>query len=296
MTTATKASYKLIKKIKSDKFNVENLQHYTLLLNIGVRDFQVGIVDSDKNTCLLLEDYVLASVQSNIELVDVLSKIFEEHHLLTAGFWKSVKISFKNNKFSLVPSSLFVKDALQDYLKINCQVDPETEEFLYYKNIRSGAVTVFAVNKELYVWLNTVYKNAELGFIHQSCVLTEGVLNARKNYPKKSVYLYIDRFKIHLITLQGKSLQYYNQFPIKQFSDYIKYIMLVMKGLGYDQKTSNVVLWGYIGKQSPHYNEFYKYIKNISFGDRPDFLKFDYPFDEVQDHHFFDLYNAYLCD
>lgn len=296
MTTATKASYKLIKKIKSDKFDVENLQRYTLLLNIGVRDFQVGIVDSNNNTCLLLEDYVLASVESNSELVEILSKIFEEHHLLTAGFWKSVKVSFKNNKFSLVPSSLFVKEALQDYLRINCQIDPETEEFLYYKNIRSGAVTVFAVNKELYSWLSTIYENAEIGFIHQSCVLTEGVLNVQEHYVKKSIFLYIDRFKIHLVTLKGRSLEYYNQFPINQFSDYIKYIILVMKGLGYDQKTSNVVLWGYIGKQSSHYNEFHKYIKNISKGDRPDFLKFDYPFDEVQDHHFFDLYSVYLCD
>ena len=296
MAIATKASYKLIRKIKSDKFNVENLQHYTLLLNIGIRDFQASIIDVENNTCLFLEDYVLASVQSNTELIDILSRIFEEHHFLTAGFWKSVKISFKNNKFSLVPSSLFVEEALQDYLRINCQIDPEKEEFLYYKNMRSSAVTIFAINKELYLWLNTVYENAEIEFIHQSCTLTEGVLNLHKNYPKNSVYLYIDRFKIHLVTLKGESLEYYNQFPIMQFSDYIKYIMLVMKGLGYDQKTSNLVLWGYIGKQSPHYNEFYKYIKNISLGDRPDFLKFDYSFDEVQDHHFFDLYNTYLCD
>ena len=69
-----------------------------------------------------------------------------------------------------------------------------------------------------------------------------------------------------------------------------------MKGLNRNQKTSDVVLWGYIGKQSPHYNEFYKYIKNISFGDRPGYLKFGYMFDEVQDHHFFDLYSMHVCD
>ncbi|MEO1096986.1 MAG: DUF3822 domain-containing protein, partial [Bacteroidota bacterium] len=68
------------------------------------------------------------------------------------------------------------------------------------------------------------------------------------------------------------------------------------KGLNRSQKTSDVILWGYIGKQSPHYNEFYKYIKNISFGDRPSYLKYGYMFDEVQDHHFFDLYSMHLCD
>jgi hypothetical protein len=66
--------------------------------------------------------------------------------------------------------------------------------------------------------------------------------------------------------------------------------MLVMKSLGMDQKTSVVKLWGYIGKNSPHYHEFYKYINNVEFGGRPSFLTFGYMFDEVQEHHFFDLY------
>ena len=296
METTRKSSYKLIKKIRSGKFNVDNIHHYALLLNMGVRDFQVGIVDTNDNTCLFLEDYVFEHVQSHSELIDILSKIFESHHFLTAGFWKSIKISFKNNKFSLVPSSLFVEEVLQDYLKINCNIDPATEEFLYYKNIQSGAVAVFAINKELYHWLNATYKNAEVKFTHQSCALTEGVLKLHKDYPDKSIYLYLDRFKLHLMTLEGDSLQYYNQFPIRQFSDYIKYIMLVIKGLLYNHETSNVVIWGYIKEQSSHYKELNKHLKNISFGGRANFLKFDYQFDEIQDHHFFDLYNAYLCN
>jgi hypothetical protein len=70
--------------------------------------------------------------------------------------------------------------------------------------------------------------------------------------------------------------------------------MLVMKTLNMDQQTSKVVMWGYIGKNSPHYHEFYKYIQNVTFGERPDNLKFGYMFDEVQDHHFIDLYSVDL--
>jgi len=61
-----------------------------------------------------------------------------------------------------------------------------------------------------------------------------------------------------------------------------------------DQTTSQVILWGYIGKNSPHYQEFYKYIRNVSFAKRPTHLKFSYMFDEVQDHHFFDLLSMNL--
>ncbi len=294
MNTTT-AGYKLIKKIKDGKFDVENLHQYNLLIQIGVRDFQVSVVDSASNQVLLLEDYVLASVKTYRELQTMLASLFEDHHLLMAGFWKTVRISIKNNKFSLVPSSLFVKEAALDYLKLNSKVNPETEEILYYQHIKSDAICVFAMSKVLVEWLRALYPNTSVGFIHQSSALIDGAINFAKSNKKDSLYLYIDRFKLHIITLKKGKLEYYNQFTIKQFNEYIRYIMLVIKGLNRTQKNSDVVMWGYIGKQSPHYNEFYKFIKNISFGDRPDYLKFGFVFDEVQEHHFFDLYSMHLC-
>jgi hypothetical protein len=104
----------------------------------------------------------------------------------------------------------------------------------------------------------------------------------------------VDRFKLHILSARQGKLIYYNQFVIRQFSEYVKYIMLVMKTLNFSQENSQIVLWGYVGKNSPHYNEFYKYIKNVVFGYRPKHIKFGYMFDEVQDHHFFDLYSMNL--
>jgi len=295
LDTATKG-YKLIKKIKDDKFDVDHLHDYNLLIQIGTRDLQVCIIDSRNNRCLLLEDFVLAKVKSYNELKELLSSLFADHHLLMAGFWKTVRVSFKNSKFSLVPSSLFVKEAVADYLKLNSRINEDTEEILYYKHIKTNAICVFAVNREIAQWLRGLYPNAEVGFVHQSSALIEGVIKYSQQAKPDTMYLYIDRFKLHIVTLKNGKLEYYNQFTVKQFNDYIRYIMLVIKGLNKNQKSSDVVMWGYIGKKSPHYNEFYKFIKNISFGARPEYLKYGYIFDEVQDHHFFDLYSIHLCD
>ena len=288
--------YKLIKSIKDEKFSIDKIDSYSLILQLGVRDFQVAVVDGSDNRCLLLEDYVLAPVRSMQELNNTLKIIFEAHHILHVGFWKKVKVSIKNQKFSHVPSSLFLKESCEDYLKINCKIDPSSELFLSYKSLKSEVITVFAIDRELHEWLVNLYPNSRVDFIHQSSSLIEGTLEYANSHKNVSMFLYVDRFKLHILTLKGNNLEYYNQFNIKQFSDYIKYIMLVMKGLQMDQNKSNVVIWGYIGKQSPHYNEFYKFIKTISFGDRPDFLRFGFVFDELQDHHFFDLYNIFLCE
>jgi hypothetical protein len=222
--------------------------------------------------------------------------LFESHPLLQAGFWHLVKVSFKNNKFVQVPTSLFVEDVAADYLKFNASVDPEKEEITYGDNKSIGAVTVFAVQKELLSWLKQIYSNTNIQFVHQSTALIEGVLQIAGYSPTNKLYIYVDRFKLHILSTENNRLIYYNQFAIKQFSDYVKYIMLVMKGLGMDQQTCEIVLWGYISNNSPHYLEFAKYIRNITFGGRPQPLKFGYIFDEVQDHHFFDLFSIHLLN
>ena len=295
MQTAT-LSYKLIKKIKDEKFDEEKLQHYVLLIQLGIRDFQVAVIDSNDSRLIFFEDYVLSEVNSHSELLGLLKTLFESHELLTAGFWKKVKVSIKNNKVIQVPSSLFVEAAAEEYLSFNAQLTTEIELTLHCSNTASDIVSVFAIQRDLHQWLCTIYANSTLCFIHQSASLIEGVLRSSKSQKNQSLYIYVDRFKLHILSVQNQKLVYYNQFAIKQFADYVKYIMLVMKALNIDQSKSQVVLWGYIGKNSPHYHEFYKYIQNVIFGSRPDHIKFGYMFDEMQDHHFFDLFSMNLLE
>jgi len=288
--------YKLIRKTKDELFDEEFIHQYHLLLNIGTRDFQLLVIEPEANKVLLLEDFVLPSLTSNEELIHILEQLFDSHPFLKAGFWKRIKIAIKNQKFVQVPQSLFAEDSLTDYLKFNALVDPTHDSFIATTNKRSQAVTVFAINNELKKWLTNVYPNNTPTFTHQSAALIEGTMEYAKSRTDDPLYIYVDRFKLHIVSCKADKLIYYNQFAIKQFSDYIKYIMLVMKSLNMDQQSSQIVLWGYIGKNSPHYHEFYKYINNVTFGGQPVYLKFSYVFDEVQDHHFFDLYSIHLLD
>jgi hypothetical protein len=292
----TTQTYKLIKKIKDERFDEELIHQYHLLINIGTRDFQALILDPSDNRVIFFEDYVLPAVSSHEELLKLLEQLFDAHALLRAGFWKKIKVSIKNQKFVQVPKALFAQEALSEYLNFNAQTDNDLEEFLSIENHRAEAITIFAVNKDLKAWLLRIYPNNPPVFLHQSAALIEGILKFSENRKDNPLYIYVDRFKLHILSCSNGSLLYYNQFAIKQFSDYLKYIMLVMKSLNLDQHTSKVLLWGYIGKNSPHYQEFYKYINNVVFGDRPNYLNFGYVFDEVQEHHFFDTYSIHLLE
>jgi hypothetical protein len=292
---AATSTYKLIKKVKDERFDEDLLHQYELLIQTGPKDFQVAVIDSKDNRLLILEDYAMGNVQSHNELLLTLKELFDAHALLKAGFWKSVKIGIKNNKFCQIPESLFVESSATNYLKLNATFDESKEKVVSCKSSLSNSVTVFAIQEDLYSWLSSIYQNTAHLFFHQSTALIEGVLKqpSRKNSP---LYIYVDRFKLHILSAQNSKLIYYNQFAIKQFPDYVKYIMLVLNGLNMNQNDSEIVLWGYIGKNSPHYQEFVKYVRNVTFGDRPNNLKFSYMFDEVQEHHFFDLYSLQLLN
>lgn len=287
-------NYKLIKKIKDERFDVDLINQYTLMLHLGPRDLQVAVVDCAEDKMLLLEDFVFPSLSSQEELHGILEQLFDDHALLKAAFWKNVKICIKNNRFVQVPEVLFVEESKADYLRFNARIDDDKDTIESIANPQSKAVTIFTFPKDLKEWFRKLYPQTNLVFLHQSAAIIEGITRVSENRKDNPLYIYVDRFKLHIISAKQGKLIYYNQFVIKQFSEYVKYIMLVMKTLNYPQETSQIVLWGYIGKNSPHYNEFYKYIKNVIFGYRPRHLKFGYMFDEVQDHHFFDLYSMNL--
>lgn len=287
------ANSKLTKRVKDDKFDLERLHQYTLLLNSGVRDFQVCVVDNIDSTVLFFEDYVLNDPKDHSEHLEAIKSLFDSHELLQAGFWNQVIIGIKNSKFVQVPSTLFSESAASDYLKFNAKVEDD-EMILHSASSATDAITVFAIHKGLYDLLLGYYQNVPVKFVHQSHALISGCLSyAQSDSP---LYIYVDRFKLHILCLRNNRLTYYNQFAIKQFEDYVKYIMLVLKSMNMDQETSEVVLWGYIGKNSPHYQEFLKYIQNVKFGGRLSHLNFGYMFDEVQEHHFFDLFSLNTCN
>ncbi len=296
MDTAATSTFKLVKKIKDEKFDVDNLHHYSLSLQVGIRDFQLCVTDTRDNKCLILEDYRIENVKTINTRLKVLHSLFDNHHLLLAGFWNSIKLSLKTHKFSLVPSSHFLKDNVSDYLVINSEIKKNIEEVTYYKHIGSDAVNVFAADKKLVNWIQSLYPKKKIQVIQQGSAFIEGVLRYDDHTHEKTMFCLIDAGILHMVVTMNQKLQYYNQFAVRKSNDYLKYMMLVFKELSLSQKNSKVLVWGNIKHQSQHIELLNKYIRNVSFGSKPSYLNFGYQFDEIMDHQYFDVFSIFLCD
>lgn len=296
METANKAIFKLTKRAKSDRFDVDNLQNYVLCMQIGVRDFQMMIVDAISNECLWIESYAFQNVATINSRLVVMKDLFEGHQLLRAGFWKEVRVSLKSHKFSLIPASHFEEDSVAEYLKLNCSINEKIEGQYFYKHKKSNVVNAYAFDQRLVDWLTNVYPSKQVTFFHQGSALIEGVLGQSSPNNDKVVYGIQDKGVLHVFVAQNQKLLYYNQFSIKSTQEFVKYILMVFKEFGLNPKSQAVVLWGSLSTQSEQFRALKKYVANVGFGSSPNFLKLSYHFDEIPEHQYFDLFCSHLCD
>lgn len=292
-----KATYKLNKKIKDDTFNVDLIFQYNLFLQINNNLFRLCITDSESHRCLLLEDYQLFAINSESQLIDLLEQIYDNHHILKAGFWKSIKVAIKTTNFSLIPNSLFDKQYLRDYLSINCTITNENiDNIIYYKQNSTDAVNIFSVNKGLVEYFNNAYRAKSITYVHHTTPFIEGVMiHSTPPAEAKSMYIQVENNHLTILVRKKKNLEFCNTFYFRTPEDFVYFVMFVFDQLKLNPENTGVTLWGEINPDSPIYNKLSKYIRNVSFGDKPSSIYFGYNFDEVFDHRFFDLYSMHFC-
>lgn len=296
MSTTTKAEYRRVRRVKDETFDIDRIEHYSLTLQIGTHDLQFCVTDTQNNQCVGLEDYRIRGAKTVNGRLRLIKSILDNHEYLTAGFWRDVKLSLKTHKFSLVPSNFFIDESAADYLTLNSEIKTSFEHVSFYKQISTSAYNVFAAETKLRGWIESIYDKKKVHLIHQGSAFIEGVLNHADLATERSMYCYVDRGILHMLVTDNKEVKYYNQFAARTKEELLKYIMLVINELDMDNKTSQIIMWGFIKQHGDEIDLLKKYIRNISFGSKPSFLKFGYQFDEVNDHNYFDLLSCYLCD
>lgn len=294
MIQTSKATFKLNQKIKDDKFNVDLISQYNLSLQISRDVFRICVTDTGNNRCLLLEDYQFTNVIDTPQLIAQLEKIYDEHHVLQAGYWKTIKLSIKNENFSLIPSSLFDKDYLKEYITLNCSI--KGKEVYYHKQKTTDTVNIFAADKDIIFWFNAKYPHKSLKLFHYTSPFIEGVMIDKSSEAEKSMYIVTEKNYLTILVKRNKKMELCNTFRYQSTEDYVYFVMFIFDQLKLNPETTPVTMWGEIVPDSPIYNKLFKYIRNINFGNRPTSLSFGYQFDEVFDHRFYDLYSMHLCE
>jgi hypothetical protein len=281
--------------IKDDILDVDRLGEYHLSIGIGNNELEIGIVDSKNHRCLLFE---LHSFRSNMNLADFLAELdsfFDNHHLLSAGFWNSVSVFFKNQHFTLIPEEFFSKSKGEDWLCMAAGLIDNPEECHHYHHQSLGIVMDYAVPEELVKWFRKKYPLIDIKFLHQASVLLEGFNRQKPSGKNNIAFAHVDGPYLVLAIFKGKKLLMLNRFRCYDPRDFPRFTMMAFEQFGLNPEGDQLTIYGNFGPGAPLMDQYSRFFRHITFGKRPWKLYFGYMFDDLEEHKYFETFSAWFC-
>lgn len=247
---------------KSSNLNINQ----ELSIQVSLSGLSFCILHKDSNTITYIKHIAFENKVNPIELLDKLKQVFNSEEVLNDNF-NAVIVIHVNELSSLVPKPLFKEDYLADYLKFNSKI--LKSDFITFDNISiNDSVNVYVP----YVNLNNFIYDQYGGFTykHFSTVLIENILALEKNAIVTRVYAHISQDHFEIVMVNKGELLIYNTFDYSTKEDFIYYLLFTTEQLELNPETLHLVFLGDINKDSELYDISYKYIRNVSFGNRFD--------------------------
>jgi hypothetical protein len=280
-------------RINDSSLDINNLSQYGLFLSIEDKNLRVVVIDEVQKKCMLLEDYRFSGVPTRKETVAQLNSIYENHLILRAGYWKQVVFITRTGAYVNIPDAFFDEKQLGTYLGFaTANIENGVVRSFYNKKTQSHRV--FQVEQEFLHWLKQAYPSKEPKVMHQSDAFLAGALASYTHTEEAEVFVCIENKYMGLVILQGDKILLENRYYYQSPQDFVYFVLFAIDELQLNPDTCKVHLYGEISKDSGIFNLIYKYIRNVDFGKKPSAITFSYVFDEVLEHRYFDLYNAYL--
>ena len=273
-----------------ETLDINTTQSYHLSIQVSLNGFSFSILDTVRNKYVALKNYPLDKQKGIPE--DQLRDIFKKDEFLTRKY-KSSSYFFITDKSTLVPSPLFNKDKIKEYLMFNHPLEEHNK--IFYNQIKNaGTYTVYSIPVNICEILDKQFPGIKN--YHQSVPFIEQIL--LKNQPGEfdfSAFINVTPGIFDIAVSQSKKLILYNQFRFRNENDFIYFVLNIFEQLKLSPEKTLLLLSGEITKTSKYYESLKKYIKSIRFEKRDNQFTYSYTFNQIAEHTFIPLQNLYSC-
>lgn len=240
------------------------LTNLELSIQISLSGLSFCILQKDTNTITALKELRFDKKLNPLEVLDQLKHLFNTEGI-TQNTYSAITVIHENDLSTLVPKPLFNEDCIADYLKFNSKI--LKSDFIAFDEILiNDTINVYVpyinINNFIYDQFGT------FTFKHVSTVLVEELLLLEKNTNGPKMYVNINTTHFEMVVINNAKLLLYNTFEYKTAEDFIYYILFAIEQLQLNPETCQLILLGHVHKDDSLHNIAYKYIRNVSFGNR----------------------------
>lgn len=272
-------------------FNPDQTSGQVLSLQIGFERLIYTILDPVQNRYLLLEEFLFDTRGNQHQLKDDLQSVLEGNDFLMKPYRETL-IAFDAMNNILVPDALFDSDNMLNYLEMTDNQGYDqiilTDHLLNLK-----ARNVFSVQSRIGNMLKGIFQNAKIRSTASAFI--DGLALELKKNEGRTVVLNVGYGQFSISCFSNNELQLFNNFNYTTAEDLTYFTMFTLEQLGYDPDNIHLKLFGEFNQDSAIFGMLYKYIRNISFGERTRMMKYSSSFDGLPPHFFRALFQQYLC-
>ena len=280
---------KILPKVNFSPSSPNNLltEKCHLSIEIGLSNFRFCLFDTLTFTYILLKEFEFKT-KGISESYEKIADIIASESLLQKEFYSS---SLALNEFpsTLVPTPFYKEEKNREILGFNHNV---YEEILSDKMQQMDAINIYSVPTELLNLIHKSFPNTQIKC--NSSILIEQLLLQNKSAEAK-VYASVKNNILEVSVIEENKLELHNSFSIDTKEDMLYFLLFSMEQLRLSPEKTELILLDDILKSDEKYNLLYQYVRNISFGNRPENLNFSKELESIKSHQYFCLFSQLLC-
>lgn len=165
-----------------------------------------------------------------------------------------------NQLFTPVPSSLFDKQYINEYLKFSIKTLP-IDQFAYDVIENHSIHNVYIPFESINALAKKYFKN--VNYKHATSVLAKTLLDASKNSYDLQFFVHVQPTHFEIIVTHKGKLQLLNSFQYKTKEDFLYYILFVAEQLKLNPETFKLNFLGDITPEDELFKITYKYIRHV---------------------------------
>ncbi|PRY15442.1 uncharacterized protein DUF3822 [Pontibacter ummariensis] len=288
--------FRLSHKIVDEAFDLSQATRCNLYVSLSQKAMRLAVADAERNKFLVLIDYELITVFTPLQVAEQLQLIATENPLLQEKSWNTIKVSFSNQQFTLVPETLYDPAHQSDYLRLHADLNPIQDQVLAYRHSTIGAMNIFAVDAALFRTLQDIFSGRPIQMLHQTSALIRSVLHQGSLSAKRNTCIFVERDYVTILVVGQNGLEFCNVFQYHTPEDFIYYIVFVMQEQKMDPEQETITVWGDITHDSSLFHMLQRYIRYIKLGKKPTDVDYSYKFHDLFEHRYFELYSLHLCE
>ena len=260
--------------IQASTFNIDLSEQYHLSVQIGLKHFSYCIINNNTNNLEYFNNFII-----NDKIINIINK----EEILKSNFASS-SVSFINFPCTLVPNELFQEETSKEMLALNTDV---------FDLIKSDQLTeigthlIYTIPREISDIVFTFFPNAKQKA--QQTILIEQF--SKFDNKNDNAYLYISNNILNITAFKKGKLIFNNSFNFETKEDVLYFTLFAFEQVKLDTENVNVILYGNIKQGDENHQLLYEYIRNITFGLRPNNLNFSSEFNKLKTHQFYGLFS-----